>query len=184
MTNARRLAIVRTGVIAGAAGGLAEIAWVSLYAGVTGADPAVLARGVTTAAGVTALLPASPVVLGIEMHMALAVMLGVVLSLGWQALSANRPGNPYPFMLAALAGVWAVNFFLVLPIVSPAFVHIVPYAVSLTSKLLFGVAAAEIVRHEAKVVARAESLLCPQISSQQISSQQISSQMSSNEKTY
>jgi hypothetical protein len=30
----------------------------------------------------------------------------------------------------------------ILPIVNPAFVHVVPYAVSLTSKLLFGVAAA------------------------------------------
>jgi len=36
MTNARRLATIRTGVFAGAAGGLAEIAWVSLYTGVTG----------------------------------------------------------------------------------------------------------------------------------------------------
>jgi hypothetical protein len=156
MINSQRLAIIRTGIFAGAAGGLAEIAWVSLYAGVTGADPAVLARGVTTAAGVTVLLPASPVALGIGVHMTLAVMLGVVLAVAWRALSANRLGsaNPYPFMLAALAGVWAVNFFVVLPLVSPAFVHIVPYAVSLTSKLLFGVAAAEIVRDDAIFSAR------------------------------
>ncbi|MFY9692652.1 MAG: hypothetical protein WA776_06770 [Xanthobacteraceae bacterium] len=165
MINARRLAIIRTGVFAGAAGGLAEIAWVTLYAGVIGADPAVLARGVTTAAGVTALLPASPVALGIGVHMALAVMLGVVLSLGWQALSANRRSlaNPYPFMLAALAGVWAVNFFVVLPLISPDFVHLVPYAVSLTSKLLFGVATAEVVRNDATFAAP-ESLLYAQIS--------------------
>jgi hypothetical protein len=108
--------------------------------------------------------------------MALAVMLGVVLSFGWQTLSAHRPGlaNPYPFMLAALAGVWTVNFFLVLPIVSPAFIHIVPYAVSLTSKLLFGVAAAAIVRHEAISVARPGSLLRARISSR----------ISSDERTY
>ena len=99
--------------------------------------------------------------------MALAVMLGVVLTLGWQALFANRPGNPYPFMLAALAGVWAVNFFVVLPIVSPAFVHIVPYAVSLTSKLLFGVAAAEIVRDEAMFAARGARLPRAKISADQ-----------------
>jgi hypothetical protein len=155
MTNTHRLAIIRTGIVAGAAGGLAEIAWVTLYAGMTGADPGVLARGVTAAAGVTALLPASAVALGIGMHMALAVTLGVMLTLSWRALAANRGlANPYPFMLAALAGVWALNFFVVLPVVSPAFVHIVPYAVSLTSKLLFGVAAAEIVRDEALFAAR------------------------------
>jgi len=168
MTNTQRLAVIRTGIFAGAAGGLAEIVWVTLYAGATGADPAVLARGVTTAAGVTALLPASPVALGIGVHMTLAVMLGIVLTFCWQARSANRGwANPYPFMLAALAGVWAINFFVVLPIVSPAFVHVVPYAVSLTSKLLFGVAAAEIVRDEATFAARAARLLRAKISADQ-----------------
>jgi hypothetical protein len=167
MTNARRLAIIRTGVFAGAAGGLAEIAWLTLYAGATGADPAVLARGVTSAAGVTALLPVAPVAMGIGVHMALAVMLGIVLAFGWQALSANRPANPYPFMLAALAGVWAVNFLVVLPLISPAFVHLVPYAVSLTSKLLFGVAAAEIVRDEAMFAARGTHLPRANISADQ-----------------
>jgi len=96
--------------------------------------------------------------------MALAVTLGVVLVLGWQALSANRPANPYPFMLVALAAVWAVNFFVVLPVVSPAFIDIVPYAVSLMSKLLFGAAAAAIVRHEAKFAARPARLLPAKIS--------------------
>ena len=122
----------------------------TLYAGATGADPAVLARGVTTAAGVSAILPASPVALGITVHMTLAVMLGVALAFVWSVLRAARPGlaNPYPLMLTALAGVWAVNFFVVLPIVSPAFVHLVPYAVSLTSKLLFGFAAAAVLRRQ------------------------------------
>lgn len=152
MVSMQRLETLRSGIIAGAAGGLAEIAWVTLYAGVTGGDPAALARGVTTAAGVDALLPAaSPVTLGIGVHMILAAMLGVVLALTWQVLSARRRGltNPYPFMLAALAAVWVINFFVVLPVVSPAFIHVVPLAVSLTSKLLFGVAAAEAVRGNA-----------------------------------
>jgi len=158
MVNRQRSETFRIGVIAGAAGGLAEIAWVSLYAGVTGGNPAVLARGVTTAAGVSALLPAtSPVMLGIAVHMMLAVMLGIVLTLAWQVRSARRDGltSAYPFMLAALAGVWATNFFVVLPIVSPAFVYMVPYAISLTSKLLFGVAAAEVVRNQALFAAPA-----------------------------
>lgn len=144
MYNVQRLAILRTGIIAGLAGGIAEIAWVTLYAGLTGSDPAVVARGVTTAAGIGALLPMAPATLGIVVHMALAVALGVVLTFTWCALAATRPGstNLYTFMLAALVGVWAMNFLVVLPIVSPGFVHLVPYAVSLTSKLLFGAAAA------------------------------------------
>jgi hypothetical protein len=152
MVNRQRLETLRVGIIAGTAGGLAEIAWVTLYAGVTGGDPAVLARGVTTAAGLSAMLPAtSPAMLGIGVHMMLAVMLGIVLTSAWEALSGRRAGltHAYPFMLAALAGVWVTNFFVVLPIISPAFIHLLPYAISLTSKLLFGVAAAEVVRNRA-----------------------------------
>jgi hypothetical protein len=135
---------IRHGFVAGAAGGLAEIAWVTLYAGLTGGDGAVLARGVTSAAGVSALLPSSPVMLGIIVHMSLAVMVGLLLAFAWREMREQWPSlkNPYPLALAALAGIWVLNFFIVLPIVSPAFVHLVPYLVSLTSKLLFGVAAA------------------------------------------
>ena len=137
-----------SGIIAGAAGGLAEIAWVTLYADATGGNASILARGVTSAAGVGALLPESPVILGVAVHMMLAVTLGVALAYAWRKLRTRRfaATGPYPFMLAALAGVWATNFFIILPIVSPAFVHVVPYAVSLTSKLLFGLTAAAALR--------------------------------------
>jgi hypothetical protein len=154
MPNAQQvshIATVSSGIIAGTAGGLAEIAWVTLYAGATGGNAEVLARGVTSAAGVSALLPQSPVALGVAVHMTLAVALGVTLAYAWRALRARKmaASGPYPFMLAALAGVWATNFFIILPIVSPAFVHMVPYAVSLTSKLLFGLAAAAVLQWRA-----------------------------------
>jgi hypothetical protein len=144
------LETTRHGVVAGAAGGFAEIAWVVLYAGATGADPATVARGVTTAAGVSALFPADPVALGVTVHMALAVTLGIALSFGWQALSSHRldGAGPFPFMFVALIGVWAMNFFVVLPGISPAFIQLMPYSVSLMSKILFGLAAAEAFRRQ------------------------------------
>jgi hypothetical protein len=82
--------------------------------------------------------------------MALAVTLGIALSFGWRALSPHRSdiAGPFPFMLVALIGVWTVNFFVVLPIISPAFIHLVPYPVSLMSKILFGLAAAEAFRRQ------------------------------------
>ena len=139
--------IIKYGILAGAAGALAEIAWVSLYAAVTGGDAAILARGVTTAAGVAALLPAAPVTMGIVVHMTVAVVLGIALVGLWQALARTHgTGSLYAVALAALAGVWALNFFVVLPAISPAFVNLVPYPVSLLSKLLFGLAAAETLR--------------------------------------
>jgi hypothetical protein len=144
------LEVVRLGAIAGAAGGLAEIAWVTLYAAATGGNAAILARGVTTATGANALLPAAPMIVGTAIHMTLAVALGVVLTFTWRAVSASRARSisPYPFMFAALLGVWALNFFVVLPIINPAFIHLVPYAVSLSSKLLFGLAAAAVIRRQ------------------------------------
>ncbi len=139
--------IVKRGILAGAAGGLAEIAWVSLYAIVTGGDAAILARGITTAAGMTAVLPAASVTTGIVLHMMLAMALGVALAGLWQGLAHTYGASSrYAVVLASLAAVWAINFFVALPAISPAFVHLVPYSVSLTSKLLFGLAAAETLR--------------------------------------
>jgi|HubBroStandDraft_4_1064222.scaffolds.fasta_scaffold08479_7 hypothetical protein len=144
------LETTRHGVVAGVAGGLAEMAWVTLYAGATGANPATLARAVTTAAGVSALFPSAPVALGVTVHMLLAAVLGIALSFGWRALSSHRPdiASPLPFMITALVGVWVVNFFVLLPGISPAFIHLVPYPVSLVSKVLFGLAAAEAFRRQ------------------------------------
>ena len=143
--------VFRYGVLAGAAGGLAEMIWVSICSAATGGDAALLARGVTTAVGMSALLPSAPVMTGISVHMALAVLLGVALTglsqsvVGLEASAASL----YALSLVALAAVWAMNFLVVLPAVSPTFVNLVPYSVSLISKLLFGLAAAEILRRYA-----------------------------------
>jgi hypothetical protein len=140
--------LIRRGVLAGAAGGLAEIIWVSFYAAITGGNAATLARGVTTAAGVTALLPEAPITMGIAVHMALAVLLGIALTGLWQGLARHGYGTRslYAVVVVALAAVWAINFFVILPAVSPAFIQLIPYSVSLMSKLLFGLAAAETLR--------------------------------------
>ena len=154
MAQVKMPAVIRQGLLAGVAGGLAEVASVSLYAAVNGGDAALLARGVTTAAGVDALLPAAPATVGVAVHMALAVALGIAAMAAWRTWSrAFAVSNPFPFFMAALAGVWAFNFFVVLPVVSPAFIGLVPYGVSLASKLLFGAAAAEVVRRQTRAQA-------------------------------
>jgi len=160
MTIARQFETFRQGIVAGIAGGLAEVAWVTFYAAATGGDAEAVARGITTAAGVSALLPSSPAALGVAVHMTLAVALGVTLAFAWQACRERSPRltNPYPLTLAALSGVWALNFFIVLPVVSAGFVHMLPYAASFTSKLLFGLAAAEMLRRQARPLVAARYL--------------------------
>jgi hypothetical protein len=143
---------VRYGILLGIAGGIAEIIWVASYGLFTGGSSAAVARGVS--ATVSTVLPAvslemAPVAYGIVIHMALAVGLGVALVFAWRALAEQRQRlvNEYAFMVAALAMVWAFNFFILLPLIDPAFVALIPYPASLLSKLLFGLAGAVMLRH-------------------------------------
>ncbi|HEX6268274.1 MAG TPA: hypothetical protein VFZ81_15420, partial [Burkholderiales bacterium] len=94
-----------------------------------------------TALPATAGLALAPVI-GVAVHMALSIALGLALAkllLGW-LLSRHGRGALMAAALAALAAVWTVNFFVVLPLVNPAFVTLLPLAVTLASKLLFGMA--------------------------------------------
>ena len=139
--------VIKRAVIAGAVGGFAEIVWVSLYASLTGGDAAVIARGVTTAVGINAMLPSLSVGTGIVVHQVLAVLLGLPVVLVWQAAGKRFGlGGGYAAVVASLACVWVINFFVLLPLISPPFITMLPYAVSLTSKLLFGLSTAETLR--------------------------------------
>ena len=145
----KRSSTLLTGGVAGLIGGLVEFGWVTLYADITGADPHQFAPGIVSAASVRALIPGRPPsLLAVIVNLSFAVVLGIVLTFAWRAIRARRPDltNPLPFALAALAVVWAINFFVVLPILRPEFVHLVPYGVSLTSSLLFGAAVAAVLR--------------------------------------
>ncbi len=132
----------RLALIASLAGGLAEILWVSLYASFTSLTAATVAREVTAS-----LLPAFAggamgVWLGIVMHMLLAVALGFSFAyLLWKPFA--RPHGMMATLAAAvltLATVWTLNFFLVLPVLNPAFIDLMPYPVTFASKILFALA--------------------------------------------
>ena len=45
-------------------------------------------------------------------------------------------------VVGLLVAVWAINFFILLPLINPGFVTLLPLAASFTSKLLFGSGAA------------------------------------------
>lgn len=132
--------VLRTGLIIGLAGGLAEIAVIWLYSALTGGDSAMIARHVATAIG----LDGASSAVGVAVHMGLAVALGIALSAGLQ-IFVDRPthnGAVFSFMVGSLAVVWVINYFVVLPAVNPSFVHLLPYAITLASKLAFASAAA------------------------------------------
>jgi hypothetical protein len=134
MPNERLLS---TGLYIGLAGGLAEIAVIWLYETLTGGNPADVARGVASAVR----LDGASAIVGVTVHMVLAVALGIGLAAVLRPVGRRAPiGAVFPFMLCGLAIIWGINFFIVLPVVSPSFVQLLPYAVTLASKLAFGLA--------------------------------------------
>ncbi len=103
-----------------------------------------IARHVASAIGLGGASAAS----GVAVHMGLAAALGVGLNAAVQTVAGRSAcyRMVFPFMLASLAIVWAINFFVLLPAVNPGFVHLLPYGVTLASKLAFGLAAAATLR--------------------------------------
>lgn len=136
------------GALAGLAGGVAEIGWIVLYGAATGTPIAPIARGIVTSV-IPALAAASwSPWLGILIHLGLAIALGLGLAFVLRLFARHEDAGRFEFRLVmlALAAVWAANFFIALPHINPAFVYLLPYGVTLLSKLLFGLSAATVFR--------------------------------------
>lgn len=137
----RRLKI---GAVAGLAGGAAEIAWILLYSGLGSVDGNSVARGVTATFSDSVAVSSAGVSLGVLLHMMIAIVLGIAIALAsGKILPQVRSALLEPcFVVTGLVGVWAVNFYLILPVINPDFVHLLPLEASLASKVFFGIAAA------------------------------------------
>lgn len=143
---------IKCGIFAGAIGGGIEIVWIAVMAALTKISAINVARGVSASVGIGTLLPAHAIVIGIAIHMALATALGIAVAVGCHVVAgrAFRGTRVYLMVLPALIGVWAFNFLVLLPVINPSFVYLMPYPISLLSKLLFGLGAAEVLRRNAR----------------------------------
>ncbi len=145
----RRRATIEIALLAGFVGGAAEIAWVAFYSSVSDTSGAAVARAVAASVlPAAAELPMAPL-LGIAIHMALSVALGLALAKILLGCLVPRYGNGalMPAALGALACIWALNFFIVLPMLNAAFLTLMPLAATLASKLLFGAAMAWVLQN-------------------------------------
>lgn len=131
-------------LIASLAGGMAEIVWVSLYASFTSLTAATVAREVTASLLPAFAAGASGVWLGILIHMLLAVALGYAFAyVLWKPFARQRGlVATLAISVLTLATVWTMNFFVVLPVLNPAFITLMPYPVTFASKMLFALAMA------------------------------------------
>lgn len=132
---------IRLILLAGLSGGVAEIIWVMAYSSVSHMSSASVAQQVTASFFPALIDSEGAIYSGILIHLALSILLaGIFIAFVWrpftQYLSMARQ-----MLIAAviLSGVWAYNFFIVLPIINPQFVSLMPYGVTLVSKILFGV---------------------------------------------
>jgi hypothetical protein len=132
------------GALIGVSGGLAEIAFIWIYATAGGREPGAIARAVSEAVHLGGSAPA-----GVAVHMTLSLLLGIGLTSAW--LSVRGPertaSGAYLFMTAALIVVWSFNFLVLLPSLSPTFGTLLPYPVTFASKLLFALAGAPLLQH-------------------------------------
>jgi hypothetical protein len=129
-------------VIAGLAGGIAEILWVLGYGAFAPVSATEVAREVTASLLPGAAAWSAAPALGVGIHLALSIALAAAFV---AALLRVFPGRHsvagyVGLAVTALAGVWAFNFLLVLPLLNPRFLTLMPYAATLASKALFGLA--------------------------------------------
>lgn len=136
----------QSGLLAGIAGGATEIVWILFYSQLTGSDASAVASGVTNSllpglAGSSMVVP-----LGIIVHMFLAALLGVTIAALLRSVTPGIRGTltESVVVMSILAAVWATNYFMILPIINPAFIGTVPHGIALVSKVLFGMAAASV----------------------------------------
>lgn len=127
--------------IAGIAGGAAEVVWVGLFCLASPLQSSLVAAEITRsflpqAAGTSA------VVAGLIIHFVLAVLVAAIFAMTLLRLLRNRTDilGKLSVAMVTLFAIWTMNFFVFLPAINPVFVTLMPYSVTLISKLAFGIA--------------------------------------------
>jgi hypothetical protein len=134
--------IVSTALLAGFAGGVAEMMWIAGYCAVTPLSGSEVLQQISLSVGINVGNGALASLSGIAIHLGLSVLLGLAFALSVWRGSLRRSGIVGNLLAscAVLCMIWAFNFFVVLPSLNPGFANLMPYGVTLASKLLFGIA--------------------------------------------
>lgn len=129
-------------ILAGMVGGMIEIGWISLYSSFSSVSAIDVARQISlTILPTTADSYYAPM-LGLFIHLVLSLILAISFAAIVLKPAVHRYGT-LGIMLSSLVTlgiVWAINFIIILPMLNPSFIVLMPYIVTLISKLLFGMA--------------------------------------------
>jgi hypothetical protein len=127
-------------LLAGVVGGTAEVAWVVLFCLMSPLQSSLVAEEIARS-----FLPQiagfSAVMIGLIIHYVLSMLIAGIFAITILPMLTNRIDVPAVLLAsgAVLVGIWAINFFITLPMINPDFVTLMPYTVTLLSKLGFGI---------------------------------------------
>lgn len=131
----------KTILLAGIAGGTFEIVWVLLFCTVAPLQSSLVAEEIARSffpqmAGIPA------VTAGVIIHYVLALLIAGVAAMTLFRMLGRKSEvrTLVAASVAALVAIWTTNFFVILPVVNPGFVTLMPYTVTLVSKVGFGMA--------------------------------------------
>jgi hypothetical protein len=135
---------VRQILLAGMAGGVAEIVWFMAIGLLLSLNVHDVAAGITSS--ISPGWGSSPYAAftGILIHLFLSVLLAAayIATLGRWSISRFGLSGQLLIGMSALALVWAINYLVILPVVNPSFIELSTYGLSLPSKVLFGISMA------------------------------------------
>jgi len=129
-------------LLAGLAGGLAEVLWVMGYSTLMPLTSAAVAQEITRTVLPSMATSAGAPLLGLGIHLLLSLVLALVFvrTLVFLQVQHGGAGRILASGVLALLAVWIINFLLLLPALNPAFTTLMPWPVTFISKGLFGLA--------------------------------------------
>ncbi len=136
-----RVSTTGTVFLAGVAGGTVEVVWVMFFCLMSPSSSSLVAEEIARS-----VLPQisvhSALATGLFIHYVLAVLVAGMVAMTILRLLRDRVDmrSVLAISTAALAAIWATNFFVILPVINADFVTLMPYTVTLVSKLGFGIA--------------------------------------------
>jgi len=137
----KKISTTVTIFLAGIAGGTVEVVWVMLFCLAMPLQSSLVAEGIAQSF-LPQMTGLSALTAGLVIHFVLSLLVASMVAMVLLRLLGERVDTRSAIAVSttALAVIWAVNFFVILPVVNADFVTLMPYAVTLVSKLGFGVA--------------------------------------------
>ena len=135
------LSLIRV-LFAGLAGGIAEILWVAAWSAATPLQLTTVASEITRTVFPGMAETAIATETGLMIHLVISMAIGLAFVWAFEKHLARHYGGAGILVgsITLLTVIWIINFLVVLPVLNPAFVTLIPHAVSLGSKILFGFA--------------------------------------------